>query len=1038
MDFAFANMAFAGEQPQQHSSHEPSAKPPKPARRADNTSNTMERQEPRRVPSSVYSRSVNQESASTYWTAEAPPSANPMLTQHQSKAQPLSPPVGPRMANPDARLALSGGAFREEHAQIDDMIRHLTCKDEQGDASLHDDHGTDHETGDDVPSPMLPTPKGGKKGHRDMSDRSLRSLVPTKATLELVEHIVRIAWDGNLQDRLCEVALAIHKDLRGCFHNNPITHETANRATQIVGEINLTVNCWLGQMRALQEAIRKIDVKRDTPNFMQLHKDVHGKEIKKFRLMLSPIPTQLGAECNAKIAGLMYRLFYDEVRDPFQHEMNAKPSPSASEQIIMSYFMQLGKQLVKVQMAAEHLNSATLTCWEQWTAMSAEIAKHAALMHSKSPAAVALRAKGAVARVFNHGKRRSGGTKTVPARSSTSRGRVEISKPIPRPEPRRGAVRDTLVVIPTHPLDATGELDEDERQLIREKIASAPSTPLTPHFNPHERNRGFGCGTVQAGQSSPPVVQDGLRWYERCRPEYERSRPSYVPFENAEFEETGYGNPFLSVSSNNPNEETTDDVPEYFHHRPGAPSLSDQIPSDYDLFARSSSLAPECTPRNTYEEGYASHDENAYNGNDARLFENFSQYAADHHDRAAAEYGQQEEEPQHIHNMNIPPHHHGRLRRVVSSPVPSSGRPSIEGVSSYGTLTAVHKTNPFKPDANHYPERNEIWNRAMTLRRLEGGPPAEPPEIFEPTPAMYAVQRGVERKRELDRRQKQGRVVQELRREERRLEREIDDIRSAKGKERAGMRSPYHGGGYGDGGSSGAYGDGLGIGSAGHFATAGHNREKMALRESMSVGGSSGASNYSGVPRSSSLRRSASVGCHSGVPSRSGSRQSGKYNNNGAVVVGASRRRRRSSGSSSGTYGPAQSRSREHDRSEQRQQRLLPPIQQEFSGIFRDSEGHLVEGNMRDGYRYVDEEHIIDSYTRLESAGYYDDEQYDYNNEGSCHEYTESLTPLVQRTESLDPLCQPRVPNEAENPDLFGDVDHEMYATDEEEPWRRV
>ncbi|KAL1630036.1 hypothetical protein SLS54_000896 [Diplodia seriata] len=158
-----------------------------------------------------------------------------------------------------------------------------------------------------------------KHSRRDISDRSLKSLVPTKATLELLEHIVRVAWDGNLQERLdvrdgksrptlellehivrvawdgnlqekvCEVALAIHKDLRSCFHNTTVTYETANRATHIVGEINVTVDCWLGQMRALQESISKINVRRDTPpNFMELPKEVHGKEIKKFRLMLSP------------------------------------------------------------------------------------------------------------------------------------------------------------------------------------------------------------------------------------------------------------------------------------------------------------------------------------------------------------------------------------------------------------------------------------------------------------------------------------------------------------------------------------------------------------------------------------------------------------------------------------------------------------------------------------------------------------------------------------------------------------------------------
>ncbi|KAL1641400.1 hypothetical protein SLS58_006101 [Diplodia intermedia] len=78
------------------------------------------------------------------------------------------------MVNPEARL-MPGGEFREEHAQIDDMIRNLALNDEQGEGSLHD-----------VSTPMALTPKSAKHSRRDISDRSLKSLVPTKATLELL------------------------------------------------------------------------------------------------------------------------------------------------------------------------------------------------------------------------------------------------------------------------------------------------------------------------------------------------------------------------------------------------------------------------------------------------------------------------------------------------------------------------------------------------------------------------------------------------------------------------------------------------------------------------------------------------------------------------------------------------------------------------------------------------------------------------------------------------------------------------------------
>ncbi|KAL1630895.1 hypothetical protein SLS54_000769 [Diplodia seriata] len=122
--------------------------------------------------------------------------------------------------------------------------------------------------------------------------------------------------------------------------------------------------------------------------------------------------------------------------------------------------------------------------------------------------------------------------------------------------------------------------------------------------------------------------------------------------------------------------------------------------------------------------------------------------------------------------------------------------------------------------------------------------------------------------------------------------------------------------------------------------------------------------------------------------SRSGSRQSGS--NHDAAAFGVSCIRNHSRSSSVGV------------RCDYRQQQVLSPVQQEYSGVFRDSEGLLIEGNMRDGYRYVNEEDYeaaADSYARLESTGYYGssdggdehdgDEYYGYaDNEGGRGCYT--------------------------------------------------
>ncbi|KAK0663307.1 hypothetical protein DIS24_g1502 [Lasiodiplodia hormozganensis] len=997
MDFAFATVAFNGGSSQHHSSHNSSTNSgEQPTRSSDNAADVMERREPRRVASSVYSRSFNHETASTYWSAEGPPAINQRLAQRQqSAAEPTSPRVTPRMINPATHPA-PGGDFREEQAQIDDMIQSLAHDDDhEGDANvfLQEHHDREHDPSADLHSPMISTPETARQGRRDFSDRSLKSLVSAKATLELLENIVRVTWNGNLQEKLCEVALAIHKDLRGCFHKSPVTYETATRVTHLVTEINKIIESWRMQMRALEHAIGLIDVKRDTPNFMELHKDLHGTEIKKFRLMLSPIPTQMGAECNSKIASLTFKLFVDEVRAPFQQAMDGNGNPSPAEKIITSYFNQLERQFIEARETAERLQLSTLACWEQWTEMSQEIARQAALMQSNSPAAVALRAKGAVSRVFHQGMHRSQTKKTSHTPRSAS-GRVQISQPLARIEPRPGAVRDTVVIIPVHPLDACRELDAAELRRIRQKIASDPSTPRTPRERTHELSV---AETSNHASPASPRVQDDLST-KLTRPTHnqpEYGHPAYSRYDDGEME---YDDPFVhfdEVADRQAAHETL----EYYHHQPDAPSLSDQFTYHSNPFTRSrtSSFSDE-----SRENPYVENDGRNKNPN-AKFFANFPQFAADHQSRIAAA-----EEDKNLHDDGFRSRHHHHRRRASSQPA----RPLIEGAPYFDILTAFYKMDPEKPDAELDPELNEVWHRAMALRRLEGGPPAERYGFFKPTPAMRAVQKNYERKaeRDIQEHEKARRDMEALRHEEHVLKKEIEDVHRLRAQKELILR------GYGGGGGGAA-------------AVTEQVHEKVALRKSASVAGSSGASGHTKL-----LRKSVSVSGHSG-PSRGVSRQS----DNNAFVGAAG---------GSGVYGQSQPYSSEHVRSEQgqQQQQLLlqpqqPPLER-FSGVFRDSEGLLVEGNMRDGYRYVEsygtgEESLFNHYARLDSIGYEHDQngndgyenEYAYGgNEGGGYGYRESL----------DPLFQPRTFQDFDDSDLFVDSDPEMYGSDEEEPWRRI
>lgn len=693
----------------------------------------------------------------------------------------------------------------------------------------------------------------------------------------------------------------------------------------------------------------------------------------------------MGAECNSKIASLTYKLFVDEVRAPFQQAMEGNENPSPAEMIITSYFNQLERQFIDAQETAERLQSSTLACWEQWTEMSEEIARQAALMQSNSPAAVAQRAKGAVSRVFHQGVHRSQ-TKKASHTPRSASGRVQISQPLARIEPRPGAVRDTVIIIPVHPLDACRELDAAELRRIRQKVASDPSTPRTPREHTYEL-----AETSNHASPASPRVQDDLHT-ERTRPTHnqlEHGHPAHSHYDDGEME---YDDPFVHFDEM-ADHQAAHETLEYYHHHPDAPSLSDQFTYRSDPFARSrtSSFSHE-----SRENPYVENDDRNKNPG-AKFFANFPQFAADHQSRVAAE------EEKILHNGGF------RRRRASSQPA----RPLIEGAPYFDILTAFYKMDPDKPDAELDPELNEVWHRAMALRRLEGGPPAERYGFFKPTPAMRAVQKNYERKaeRDIQEHEKAKRDMAALRHEEGVLKKEIEDIHRL----RAQQQQQQMLRGYGGGGA----------------AVTEQVHEKAALRKSASVAGSSGASGRTGL-----LRKSASISGHSG-PSRSISRPS---DDNPFV----------SAAGGSGGYGQSQPRSSERVRSEQdqQQQQLLQPQQpplERFSGVFRDSEGLLVEGNMRDGYRYVEgngagEENIFDHYARLDSIGYYDDEHDQNGNGGYENEYAYGGNEGggYGYRESLDPLFQPRTFQDFEDSDLFVDSDPEMYGSDEEEPWRRI
>lgn len=131
---------------------------------------------------------------------------------------------------------------------------------------------------------------------RDLSDHALLALRSDEATKALCAAINRVSWIDNLQDRLCKMASIIHRDLRGCFHVLPITYDRARRTQEVAWAITEVQASWLDHITPLQQAIRAMDVVRDTPNLSEIPKEEHGDEIKKFKRMLvyvfSPVPSQ--------------------------------------------------------------------------------------------------------------------------------------------------------------------------------------------------------------------------------------------------------------------------------------------------------------------------------------------------------------------------------------------------------------------------------------------------------------------------------------------------------------------------------------------------------------------------------------------------------------------------------------------------------------------------------------------------------------------------------------------------------------------------
>lgn len=221
----------------------------------------------------MYSRAVDHETSSTYWSAEAPPTL----------------PIEPNPLEPEVRTS-PDGTFREEHEQINAMMQDLGLNG-TNESESPAEAAAGQPIDDNVAASHGPsTPKSNKnqpQRQRDLSDRAFVDALRTdSATAELIKAIVRVSWIDNLQQRLVLVAIIIHRDLRKCFHTPNFTHDTARRAAEIAASIDEVLNIWVDHMLPLQKAIETIDVVKDTPDLMNMTKEEHGPAMKAFAKML--------------------------------------------------------------------------------------------------------------------------------------------------------------------------------------------------------------------------------------------------------------------------------------------------------------------------------------------------------------------------------------------------------------------------------------------------------------------------------------------------------------------------------------------------------------------------------------------------------------------------------------------------------------------------------------------------------------------------------------------------------------------------------
>ncbi|GME65213.1 hypothetical protein GTA08_BOTSDO00464 [Neofusicoccum parvum] len=457
----------------------------------------------------------------------------------------------------------------------------------------------------------------------------------------------------------------IHSDLRGCFHNPPMTHETARRVQEVSYAITEILYSWIEHMEPLQNAIDSIDVVRDTPNLMEIHKDAHGDEIKKFKTMLMPIPTELGAQCNSRIIQLMNKLYNDEVRVPVELSLEDQHLGTA-EMTVRSYLSQLTMLFAEVGNAAEKLRFTTVMTWNHWNRMREHIAEQAALANTpaRSLGALRTRAKGAVSRIFHEGLSRSltkRGAANIPRNHE---GHLQISAPVTRLRALPPTVRDTTFdAYPTHPLDNPSHpLDAEpspevsthsssEEGCIRQNSAPGPSNP---------------CGSVRrrvAANTGPLTFED-------------------------------IDTPFADFDTMPAHQQQMEHDGRHYYH------------NDYESEA----------PQTTYSDDSA-----GATSNTRRHSQPVEDDRPYYHAGAQGFLGLTYGDVDILDPSEEPP----------ATPPTQSSNETIDGEAYYGMLKHFYEMNPEKPNRDEDPELFALWYRAMALRSLEGGPPADPPEFGE-------------------------------------------------------------------------------------------------------------------------------------------------------------------------------------------------------------------------------------------------------------------------------------------------------------------